>query len=775
MIAAQGDPGTPGDPGDPGTPGAPGDPGSPGTPGDPGAPGDPGDSAYQVAVANGFVGDESAWLASLVGADATELVNLSVMAMIDPADFGGTFDPGVAIELNVETFPIPAGKNVLVWDGTAGSFGNGIYTSDGLGTYTFAAEQILNIANVGELVIVAADLSFAGSTGDSSVYIISSPNGADYGLTAVGGSAYTDSLGLGGAALLDVGTTNGTVAAGDDSRFGDSDLVTQVTGEPHGFPSRTDNTISFDNTSREFTIAPTGASFKVWASGTEYTITTAQTFAIPDTTGLYYIFFDGEFGYQTSYFVWESQAPVSYIYWNQTTQKAEFFADERHGVTLDWASHEYLHRTRGAALANGFSLSGYTIAGDGTLDAHAQVGLGDGTFFDEDLEVSITNSATPTAYTWEQKLAFPAEIPMFYMSGSAWKMDAPNTYALKPGTLRMAYNSVNGGGAWGLTDVSQSDWGLTWIVATNNLNYPIIGILGQASYGSLPATRDVGWEDMVLTNLPIVEIRPLWKLAFQTSSAYANVPNARLREVTDIRGAISTGSATTVSDHGLLAGLADDDHTQYALADGSRGSFITAITATAPLSRTSGFTPELTISAATTSLPGSMSAADKTILDSLNTGYKVISKTTFASATASVDINPTGYSNIKIVLQGRGDSAATSVTVRMKINNSTASEYLINAAAATTQFNNNGSLPGSLTNTNRQGYWECDFAIGGVGKYTVGVQRGVHQLSTAAVGVAVTQNALIFANDTAAITSILVYPSADNFAIGSKITVLGLV
>lgn len=31
--------------------------------------------------------------------------------------------------------------------------------------------------------------------------------------------------------------------------------------------------------------------------------------------------------------------------------------------------------------------------------------------------------------------------------------------------------------------------------------------------------------------------------------------------------------ATGITDHGLLGGLADDDHTQYALADGSRGNF----------------------------------------------------------------------------------------------------------------------------------------------------------------------------------------------------------
>lgn len=57
--------------GDDGDPGPPGDDGAPGPPGDDGAPGAPGGSglsAYEVAVSNGFIGDQAAWLASLVGA-----------------------------------------------------------------------------------------------------------------------------------------------------------------------------------------------------------------------------------------------------------------------------------------------------------------------------------------------------------------------------------------------------------------------------------------------------------------------------------------------------------------------------------------------------------------------------------------------------------------------------------------------------------------------------------------------------------------------------------
>jgi hypothetical protein len=67
----KGDKGDPGDAGAdstvPGPKGDKGDPGDIGQNGNAGADGQDGLSAYQVAVANGFVGNEAAWLASLVG------------------------------------------------------------------------------------------------------------------------------------------------------------------------------------------------------------------------------------------------------------------------------------------------------------------------------------------------------------------------------------------------------------------------------------------------------------------------------------------------------------------------------------------------------------------------------------------------------------------------------------------------------------------------------------------------------------------------------------
>ena len=67
LTGEKGDPGPTGSPGPQGEPGVPGSKGDPGDAGPTGPQGDPGDSAYEVAVANGFVGNETQWLASLVG------------------------------------------------------------------------------------------------------------------------------------------------------------------------------------------------------------------------------------------------------------------------------------------------------------------------------------------------------------------------------------------------------------------------------------------------------------------------------------------------------------------------------------------------------------------------------------------------------------------------------------------------------------------------------------------------------------------------------------
>ena len=347
---------------------------------------------------------------------------------------------------------------------------------------------------------------------------------------------------------------------------------TLPTNEPTGHENKDNSQISFNNNNRRFYIQPGGpnsaASHVVWCAGKKFVKSSNEYIEIPNTTGIYYIYYNssGTLSYKTSFFDLENEAPISYIYWNSTVAEAVFFADERHGITMDWATHEYLHRTRGAAIASGFGASGYVLDGNGTSNTHAQMSLVGGTFYDEDLQVDIVHSATPTSDTWEQRLENGAYIPVYYHSGSngGWIKDTATQFPLKYNT-RAKYNQYTGG-SWTTTDIDNNRWGISWIVATNNLNEPVIAILGQNSYSSTNNAEDATWEDLNLDGFPVVEFRPLYKIIYYTSNTYTNTPKTSFISIWDLRRIISSGSAiptTPVSDHGSMSGLADDDHTQY--------------------------------------------------------------------------------------------------------------------------------------------------------------------------------------------------------------------
>jgi hypothetical protein len=346
------------------------------------------------------------------------------------------------------------------------------------------------------------------------------------------------------------------------------------TMEPIGFENKADSTISFNKATREFSIAPSSTSYSVWCVGKKFTKTSTETIQIPNNSTLHYIFFDseGRLGTRESYFNWDSEAPVSYVYWNAVDQEAYFFADERHGIVLDWATHEYLHRTRGAAIANGFGANNYVTNGDGSLDSHAQIDIANGTFFDEDLQVDIFHSATPTPNTWEQVLQGNAEIPVFYRSNTHWVKDTATTFPLKAVSSIPQYN-LDTAGTWSSAPLGNNQWGISWLIATNNLNEPIIAILGQNTYASKEAAEASFYGELDLSAFPIVEFRPLYKVVYEYKSSYSNAVKARFVGVYDLRSIISADqgiSSTAVSDHGSMTGLADDDHPQYLLANGSR-------------------------------------------------------------------------------------------------------------------------------------------------------------------------------------------------------------
>jgi hypothetical protein len=400
-------------------------------------------------------------------------------------------------------------------------------------------------------------------------YVSTVVSGLGISVTGSGGEGSTPNVALNAVLdnLNDVVISGAT--PGQTLQFDGTNWVNTVspTMEPIGFENKSQSSLSFNEATRELTISPTLSSYVVWCAGKKFVKTSAETIQISNDSALHFVFFDseGRLGTRQSYFNWESEAPVSYVYWNSTDQKAYFFADERHGIVLDWATHEYLHRTRGAAIANGFGVNNYTITGLGTSNADAQIDIANGTFFDEDLQVDIVHSATPTANTWEQRLQGGSYIPVFYRLNNHWKKDTATQFPLKQGTSRPQYN-LNSGGTWSTVDVANNRFAISWIIATNNLNEPIIAVLGQEDYGDKGSAEADFYGSLDLSGFPVVEFRPLYKIIYECKDSYTNTPKAAFRTISDLRSVIAADqgvSAVAVSDHGSLTGLVDDDHTQY--------------------------------------------------------------------------------------------------------------------------------------------------------------------------------------------------------------------
>jgi hypothetical protein len=328
--------------------------------------------------------------------------------------------------------------------------------------------------------------------------------------------------------------------------------VISSTTSPTGFDELvklTSTTISFNNASRTFTITPTVSSFDVWVRGTRYNKTIAETVVIPDVSGTYYIYYDNTGTLVSSITVWDisTVATVSYLYWNSTTQSAELFFDERHGTSMDPVTHEYLHRTRGAQISFvpsvGFTIVA-TTTGTGSLNTDSEIGISSGTFYDEDIQIDVVNSATPTPNTWQQDLSNPGKIPVLYRLGNEWVLDNPTNTPLKFGTSLPTYN-LSTLGVWSTPDINNNNYFVQFIVASNNLNYPVISIMGQDTYNNISDAENASFGGLDLTGLPISELRPLYQLIYQGSNGYTNSTKSRLRNYIDVR--LVTASAGSVS------------------------------------------------------------------------------------------------------------------------------------------------------------------------------------------------------------------------------------
>jgi hypothetical protein len=128
-----------------------------------------------------------------------------------------------------------------------------------------------------------------------------------------------------------------------------------------------------------------------------------------------------------------------------------------------------------------------------------------------------------------------------------------------------------------LEEVSNNNFLLMHLFATDDIEHPMIWVVGQAIYTTLALARAGADAEINQISLAAIgglsnEMLPVATVIIQTSNSYANAVKSRVRSTdigasfVDWRRFIAAGGGTVgVTDHGALSGLADDDHPQYVL------------------------------------------------------------------------------------------------------------------------------------------------------------------------------------------------------------------
>lgn len=353
------------------------------------------------------------------------------------------------------------------------------------------------------------------------------------------------------------------------------DLALDTTGEPMGFPVSDDTytVLSWDDGTTTFQIAPVGTSFDVWVRGRRYRKTSAES-VVGDGTdftiaeGLWFFYYDADGVLTTSQTPWDlsQTAPIALINWDATNSKALLggYLDERHGLTMSWATHQYNHLTRSTQYSSGLGL---TVSLDpstiGLTDSDVEVAISDGVLYDEDLRIDITDGAGSGRF--EQELDPVAYLPLLYKDGAAgnWRekvaTNVPLVLTGVGGEDRAAYNDPDAGGSgvWGLTETPNNDFFDLIVIGQNSYNEPCAVILGQTFYGTVGAARSANpLATLDLSNLPFQEVRYLYRIIVQTNEGYGGTYRSRYRSpVADFRR-LDLGSpagATLPTDHNTLS------------------------------------------------------------------------------------------------------------------------------------------------------------------------------------------------------------------------------
>ena len=429
--------------------------------------------------------------------------------------------------------------------------------------YTTGSLIVTGGVGIGHNLNIYGDLS---SLGTSSLYSAKINSGLETSTTSdgsfvvAGGVGIAKNMRVGGVIYGNVsGTVNGvstTQAYFDDTTYIATDafvknaVMTQniVKNSPNGFENQTDSTITYDPSTRIFTIAPTVTSYNIWISGVRITYTTQlQTLTHANTAGNYYFYFENGSGLlqstsRPSYFTSATCAVVTYL-----GSGIGFANEERHLCIMDPATHQELHTNIGMYRVSGCTIGGtYQLSPTVPTDATNQFTLTSGVVSDETLLTTIS-ALSAGAYNVTQ------------LSGVsvAWTYSVLTVPLYYVTTGFIQYNQYTGG-AWQMTPLANDRYVNYYVIAVPSFGSTtqIFIKSGQTVYNSLTSAQAETYSSLVNSGYAPIEFVPLYQITYHTGNYTGALGKCRIESVQQIVGSKATIAITAqINNHDSLLGL----------------------------------------------------------------------------------------------------------------------------------------------------------------------------------------------------------------------------
>ena len=458
------------------------------------------------------------------------------------------------------------GTNNIVSVGSVTASSNLITTlTTGSSSTATGALQVAGGAGLGSLYVAGTSTlngasTLNGTLTSSSNLITTLTTGTSStttGALQVVGGAGLGSLYVAGNATFNNNTTAPTQTYRDNSTkvattaYVDSSILTQntVMFAPTGFENTTDSIMTYDSTTRVFTIAPTGANFKVWVSGIRYTYSSPIVMPAHAATqgGKFFFYFNdsGVLTESTSFPEFYNSAIATFIYYYSAT--VYMFTEERHGTVMDPATHFELHNTIGTYYVSGLAASDYTLSPATPTNSHNTFSIATGEISDEQLNSTITALPVGGPYT----------IMQLSGANTNWFWTLTNTVPFYFQTGSYIQYNQNNAGTWQLTALATNNWVNYYICFTTSLESAtqILIVPGQAVHGSLTTAQAESFYNLTFGNLPFVEFLPLYQVTFRSANSYNNTGKCRIEAWTRIIGNKVSITNNVASNHQALSGL----------------------------------------------------------------------------------------------------------------------------------------------------------------------------------------------------------------------------